>query len=143
MSKQMRNAVIITVLVLVALLAALWATYTVYPRHFPWRPPSYPQTVPWDIEFFYTAKVVISTLNIALLVILVATYAFIYAKTRSEFTVGLIVFAAVLLLKDLAASPLVIWAFGYRLFGLGPFAFLPDLLEFAALSMLLYLSVKY
>jgi hypothetical protein len=38
---------------------------------------------------------------------------------------------------------LVIWAFGFRLFGLGPFAMLPDLFTFAALAVLLYLSVKY
>jgi hypothetical protein len=37
----------------------------------------------------------------------------------------------------------VIGAFGFGLFGLGPFALLPDLFEFVALSVLLYLSVKY
>jgi hypothetical protein len=29
------------------------------------------------------------------------------------------------------------------LYGLGPFALLPDLFEFVALTVLLYLSVKY
>jgi hypothetical protein len=33
--------------------------------------------------------------------------------------------------------------FAFRPYGLGPFAFLPNLLETAALSILLYLSIKY
>jgi hypothetical protein len=37
----------------------------------------------------------------------------------------------------------VIWAFGFRPFGLGPFAMLPDLFTLGALAVLLYLSVKY
>jgi hypothetical protein len=37
----------------------------------------------------------------------------------------------------------VIWAFGFRAFGLGPFAMLPDLFTFGALVVLLYLSIKY
>jgi len=38
---------------------------------------------------------------------------------------------------------LMIWAFGFRPFGLGPFALLPDLFTFGALAVLLYLSIKY
>jgi hypothetical protein len=33
--------------------------------------------------------------------------------------------------------------FGFIAFGLGPFALLPELFEFLALIVLLYLSVKY
>ena len=70
-------------------------------------------------------------------------YIDIYRKTQSEFTVGLMIFSIVLLLNALASNPLVTWAFGYRAFGLGPFAMLPDLFTFGALIVLLYLSVKY
>jgi hypothetical protein len=70
-------------------------------------------------------------------------YADIYRKTRSEFTVGLIIFSATLLLYALTSNPIVIRAFGFRLFGLGPFALLPDVFTFVALIILLYLSIKY
>jgi hypothetical protein len=92
---------------------------------------------------FYTIKTVISTINVTLLVFLLFTYVDIYRKTRSEFTIGLIIFSAVFLLNALASNPFVIWAFGFRPFGLGPFAMLPDLFTLAALTVLLYLSAKY
>jgi hypothetical protein len=38
---------------------------------------------------------------------------------------------------------MVMLAFGFRPFGLGPFALLPELFTFAALIVLLYLSVRY
>ncbi len=148
-SSSLRNwVVLIVVLTVVALLAALWATYTFYPTYiqpyFPFgRVPPPVQNISGDWQFFYVAKTVVSTINIALLVYLLITYAGIYAKTRSQFTIGLIVFSIALLIKDLTASPLVIWAFHYILVGLGPFALLPDLFEFVALMVLFYLSVKY
>jgi len=130
-------------LVVAAILAALWATSTFwFPR--PWErrwPPPY--EIPGDIEFFYTAKTVVSTINVTLLIFLLLAYISIYKKTRSEFTIGLIIFSTVLLLNALASNPIVMWAFGFRPFGLGPFALLPDLFTFAALLVLLYLSVKY
>jgi hypothetical protein len=46
-------------------------------------------------------------------------------------------------MKDLTSNPMIIRAFGFGLYGLGPFALLPDLFELVALSVLLYLSVKY
>jgi predicted membrane protein len=104
------------------------------------QPPEY---IPGDIELFYIARTVLSAVNITLLVVLIVTYASIYIKTRSEFTIGLLIFATVFLMKDLASNPFVIGAFGFRLYGLGPFALLPDLFEFVALTVLLYLSVKY
>jgi hypothetical protein len=55
----------------------------------------------------------------------------------------LIIFAAVFLMKDFTSYSYVTTLFGYRVFGLGPFVLLPDLLETAALSVLLYLNIKY
>jgi hypothetical protein len=148
-SSSLRNWVIlVVVLTVVALLAALWATYNFYPTYiqpyFPFGRGTPPvQNISGDWQFFYVAKTVVSTINIALLVFLLVNYAGIYAKTRSQFTIGLIVFSIAFLIKDLTASPLVIWAFHYILVGLGPFALLPDLFEFVALTVLLYLSVRY
>ena len=131
-------------LVVVTILAALWATSTFWSPRFPWeqREP-FPYNISGDIEFFYTAKTVVSTANVTLLIFLLLTYISIYRKTRSEFTIGLIIFSLVFLLNALASNPVVIWAFGFRPFGLGPFALLPDLFIFGALIVLLYLSIKY
>jgi hypothetical protein len=139
----MRAWLLLIVLVLVAILAALWATSMPWFEYSIFRPRLRPPDNPYDIEFFYTAKTVVSTINITLLVFLLATYVEMYWKTRSEFTIGLMIFSAVLLLNALVSNPFVIWAFGFSPFGLGPFAFLPDLFTFGALIVLLYLSVKY
>jgi len=135
--------VILVTLIAVALLAGFWAASTFYTPQFYWRqiPPT--DSVPGDIEFYYVAKTMFSTVNIALLSFLILIYADIYVKTRSNFTIGLLLFAVVFLIKDFASNPMVIRAFGFRLVGLGPFAFLPDVLELVALSVLLYLSAKY
>jgi len=98
---------------------------------------------PGDIELFYTAKTVVSSINATLVIILLLTYIDIYRKTKSNFTVGLIMFSMILLLYTLASNPIMQWAFGFRAFGLGPFVMLPDIFACIALSVLLYLSVKY
>jgi hypothetical protein len=133
--------ILLSILVVVAILAVTWATSTFwYPRH-PWQPRPY--EIPGDIEFFYIAKTVISTINVTMLIFLLISYIDIYRKTRSEFTIGLIIFSATLLLYALVSNPMVISIFGFRIFGLGPFALLPDLFTFAALIVLVYLSIKY
>jgi len=135
---------LVLTLVVVAILAALWATSTFWFPRFPWEPRERPPyNIPGDIEFFYITKTVVSTINATLLIFLWLIYIDIYRKTRSEFTIGLIIFSMVFLLNALASNPLVIWAFGFRPFGLGPFALLPDLFTFASLVVLLYLSIKY
>ena len=96
-----------------------------------------------DIELFYTGKTVVSTVNVALVIILLLTYVEIYWKTRSEFTVGLIIFSIILLFYTVTSNPIMQWVFGFRAFGLGPFAMLPDLFACIALSILLYLSTRY
>jgi hypothetical protein len=138
----MEFGLIIATIVVVAFLAFIWATSTLgFP--FPFEPRGRPiGSIPGDIEFFYTAKTVVSTVNITLLIFLLAIYASIYAKTHSEFTMGLMIFSAVLLLNALASNPVVTWLFGFRAFGLGPFALLPDLFTLVALIVLLYLSAK-
>jgi hypothetical protein len=148
MDKKQRNWLLLIVigLIVIGILAAVWAVLSlnvIDSSPFPFRPLPQPEFNPADLEFYYIARTVVSTINIALLVFLIATYATIYSKTRSEFTIGLLIFAIVFLIKDLTASPFVTGAFGFRLYGLGPFALLPDLFELAALSVLLYLSAKY
>jgi hypothetical protein len=148
MNKNVKIGIVITVtLIAVALLAAFWASYAFQfpfsPSGFAERRPPSSEDIRGDFEFFYIAQTVLSTVNVALLAFLLTTYLDIYRKTRSQFTLGLIIFSSVFLLKTLTANPLFMWAFGFRASGLGPFALLPDIFEFAALSVLLYLSVKY
>lgn len=149
MDKNMRTWLILATLVVVATLAALWAVSTFWlPAPWePWKPWErrwpLPRDIPGDIEFFYIAETVVSTINVTLLIFLLFTYISIYRKTRSEFTIGLIIFSMVFLLNVLASNPFVIWVFGFRPFGLGPFALLPDLFTCVALAVLLYLSIKY
>ena len=144
MNSRLKIGLILTILVAVAVLTAFCATAILHQppfliRHAP--PPS--GFVPGDFEIFYVAFTIISTINIALLVIVLLTYVNIYSKTRSPFTIGLIIFALAFLLKDVASHPFVAGLFSFRAYGLGPFAFLPGVFEFAALSVLLYLSIKY
>jgi len=146
MNKNLKIGLVITVtLIAIALVAALWAS-----SNFPFPSSEFPQRrfppledIRGDFEFFYVVQTVLSTVNVALLLFLLTTYIDIYRKTRSQFTIGLIIFSLVFLLRTLTANPLFMWVFGFRAFGLGPFALLPDLFEFIALTILLYLSVKY
>lgn len=143
---RLRLIIIVIGLIVIGILAIVWASLSfdiIISSRFPFRPLPRPEFNPGDLEFYYIARTVVSTINIALLVFLIAMYVTIYAKTKSEFTIGLLLFAIIFLIKDLMASPFIIGAFGFSLYGLGPFALLPDLFELVALSILLYLSVKY
>ncbi len=143
MDKNVKTGLILGTLIVVAILTALWASSGVRFSPFPFTRRSPSMNIPGDIEFYYMAKAVVSSINVTLSIFLLLIYIGIYEKTRSGFTIGLIIFSMVILLNALASNPLVIWAFGFRAFGLGPFALLPDLFTFVALAVLLYLSVKY
>jgi len=144
MNHKTRLGLIVVVLVAVAVFATLWAIIIFEaPVQFQQRAPIPSGFYPGDLELYYIGATVISTINIALLGILLVIYANIYTKTRSTFTIGLIVFALAFLMKDLTSNPFVTGLFSFRAVGLGPFVLLPDIFEFAALSVLLYLSVKY
>jgi hypothetical protein len=144
MNRNTRTWLILATLIVVAVLAAFWATSEFWSPPSPWERRFWPpESIPGDIEFFYTAKTVVSTVNVTLLVFLLVTYIGIYRKTRSEFTIGLMIISAAFLLNALASNPLVTGGFGFRAFGLGPFALLPDLFTLGALAVLLYLSIGY
>jgi len=145
-SKKFRLALVIATSILLTLLAWSWAV-----THLPFPPPSLmqppprppPGPIPGDIELFYILDTVFSTLNATLLVCLMAIYSEIYVKRKVSFTLWLIIFCNVLLLDALTSNPIIQWTFGFRPFGLGPFAVLPDVFTLAALVILLYLTMKY
>jgi len=145
MNKRLKFGLIIVILVAVAIFAAFWAV-VLRQQHIPgFQQRRVPPLgfIPGDFEYFYVANTIISTVNIALLAILALIYFNIYIKTRSQFTIGLIIFALVFLVQNVTSSPFITSPFGFRAYGLGPFAFLPGLFEFFALTVLLYLSIKY
>ena len=143
MNKNMRIWIFLVILTVVAILAALWATSVFWLPHYLFRPRGPFAPIPGDLEFFYAANTVVSTINVTLSIFLLITYIGIYRRTRSEFTIGLVIFSLVFLLNSIASNPFVISAFHFRPIGLGPFALLPDLFSFAALIVLLYLSLRY
>jgi len=141
MNKSWKPLAILTILIIVSFLAVFWAI-----NYFPIPQPrfEYPpyRFRPRDMEVYYTLKTVISTINATLLISLFVIYADIYRKVKSEFTIGLMIFTIILLLYALSSNPIIHWIFGFRAFGLGPFAMLPDLFTCAALIVLLYLVLK-
>ncbi len=144
MSRNLKILPIVAALLVMAVFGALLIISLLTQTQFgvfPFRRQTLPN--PADLELYYLARTVFSTINIALLIVLMITYASIYRKTKSEFTIGLVLFAAFFLVKELTWSPFVIGIMGFGLYGLGPFAFLPDVFECIALSVLLYLSIKY
>ena len=96
-----------------------------------------------DFEWYYTVKGVLSTVNLVLLVILLAIYVGVYSETRSEFALGLIIFAVAMMMYAITSNPWLQSGFGFRGFGLGPFAFFPDLFALVALVILLFFAVRY
>ena len=145
MTSNAKIGLMLLVLAAVAIASGFWATSyeqrvpPFEPR--PW-PPFSTERMVQDLELFYTIKTIVSSVNVTLLVFLLVTYISMYRKTQSEFTAGLIIFSMVLLLYAMASNPIVQVAFGYRAFGLGPFAMLPDLFSLIASAVLLYLTYK-
>lgn len=95
-----------------------------------------------DLEVYYTAKILLSSVNAVLLLGLLFIYVDIFNQMRSEFTIGLIALNVALLLYAITSNPLIHRWLGFMGSGLGPFAMLPDLFTLIASAMLLYLSQK-
>jgi len=96
-----------------------------------------------DFEWYYSVKGVLSTVNLVLLVILLIIYLRVYSDTRSEFALGLIVFALAMMMYAITSNPWLQSGFGFRGSGLGPFAFFPDLFALIALVILLFFALRY
>ena len=141
MKRNFKLVGLLTVLVIIALGTAAWATYTFSRPFEPFTPlPPPPRGNPGDLGIFYTAQTIVSSLNVALLVYIFTSNVDIFRKTKSKFTFGLLIFSTAFLVKDLTSNPIVIWLFGYHPQGLGPFALVPNIFEFLVLCTLLYLS---
>jgi hypothetical protein len=85
--------------------------------------------------------VILSTIEIVLLVSLVAVYIKVYAETRANFSLGLIIVLSALLIHSVLSYPLVVNDVGAILYGSGLFFPYTDLLTIIAYSVFLYLSL--
>lgn len=92
---------------------------------------------------YYTMKSVVSTLNMILLLMLLAIYVSAYRETKSEFLVGLIIFDLAMLFYAVSSNPFVHAYFGFHEIGPGPFVMLPDLFSLAAVIVLLVQAFRY
>ena len=101
-----------------------------------------PEPPPWDVLFPYLfiAKIVLSSANIILLTIVFIIYVGIHNKTKSQFSLGLVIFTIALLFYSVTSNPIMQGFGGFRVSGLGPFTMLPDLFSCVASAILLYLS---
>jgi hypothetical protein len=110
--------------------------YLSLPRGPPRSPP------PWDSEWYYSLQTIISLISIAFSIFLLVLYADVFKKTRSDFSVALMIVAVVLLLSSLTSNPALQYAFGFKAFGLGPFAMLPMLFQCIGVVILSFLSLR-
>ena len=88
-------------------------------------------------------KALITLGNLILLLCLLFIYAKNYGQIKSQFAMGLIAFIVLLIMQALTSNPFVPAMWGFRRMPiLGLFAIVPDVFEFVALSVLLYISLK-
>ena len=98
------------------------------------------QLLMYDLVFIMNVKTVITAANVVLLVLLLTLYVRSYHRIKSKFTLGLMVFASFLLLQAVILTPCISAACGRRMCVVGPLDVIPDILEFMALLVLMYLS---
>jgi len=142
MNKYVKIWIVIAILLVVAAVADFLAMHSASSPSKSVFAPRIPADILGDIELFYKVRTMLSSINATLLILLLVTYIDMYRKIPSDFTFGLILFSLILLLYALSSNPLLQWLFGYRAFGLGPFAMLPDMFTTLALAVLLYLTMN-
>jgi len=88
-------------------------------------------------------KALITLGNLILLLCLLFIYARSYGQIKSKFALGLIAFIVLLIMQTVTSNPIFHYTCGWRrMYALGWLWILPDLFEFVALWILLYISLK-
>ena len=88
-------------------------------------------------------KALITLGNLILLFCLLFIYARSYGQIKSKFALGLIAFIVLLIMQTVTSNPIFHYTCGWRrMYALGWLWILPDLFEFVALWILLYISLK-
>lgn len=140
--KRTINALIILIIIVSALLGAMSGNLYAPPPPHSDHPPHIPQIEEDSHNYLIIIKTTITTVNIAISLILIILYIKIYSQVRSDFTIGLIVVMFTLMIYSLTSNPLLVSLFGYRGFGSGPFMIIPDMFATIGLATLLYLSLE-
>ncbi len=98
----------------------------------------------WRLELTTASDVdvVLSTVGIALLIALLVVYARVYADTKANFSLGLVVVLLALLFESVLTSPFLFGAFGQTADGLGTFLAVADLFKIVAFTVFLVLSLE-
>lgn len=99
--------------------------------------------VPLPNMWLINVQAIITLGNVILLLCLLFIYAKSYEQIKSKFALGLIAFIVLLIVQAFTSNPFVHYMWGFRrMHALGLFVILPDLFEFVALLILLYISRK-
>lgn len=86
--------------------------------------------------------VILTTVEVALLVSLVVIYLKVYAETKANFSLGLVIVLGALLLQTVFSYPLVLGLEERVLFVQGSLPTLSDILTISAYTVFLYLSLE-
>ncbi len=86
--------------------------------------------------------IVLTTVEVGLLLALVVIYLKIYAETKANFALGLVIVLGALLLQAIFSYPLVLGLEGPVLFLHGRLPTLADILTISAYTVFLYLSLE-
>jgi hypothetical protein len=95
-----------------------------------------------SIHYALVLHVLLSTLEVVLLASLVIVYANVYAETRANFSLGILVVMGALLLHSVFSYPLLVNEVGPVLMGSGLLFPYTDILTIVAYSVFLYLSLE-
>lgn len=131
--------------ILIAVIALLAGSLFIFPAvsgasFSPVNQPIQPYPLRELIEIYLLAKMIITTVNLILLLLVFVIYFRIYYTTGSKFSLGLVFFSIALILYAFTSNPILHVLAGFRGTGLGPFTMLPDLFTLIASAILLYLS---
>jgi hypothetical protein len=141
MEKDTRNVIIVLMIVVAAVVGGLFGSMMASQTN---RDdiPDKDEIERKDITLYRTLAAVVATVNLVIAAVLILLYVEVYRDVKSDFTVGLIMVMFSFLLYALFSNPLIHSIFGFRAFGLGPFALIPNVFAMIAMSTLLYLSLK-
>ncbi len=90
--------------------------------------------------FYLRMKSILTTVNMALCMVLITSYLKLYSEVKSRFTMGLVFVMFTMMVYAATSNPIIHALSGFCLSGLGPYTMIPDLFAMAALGILLYLS---
>jgi hypothetical protein len=118
--------------------------------YFSFTPPEY-ETFPGQMGFYFPHlqsspelqfHVVLTTVEVVLLVALVVIYVRMYAQTRANFSLGLVIVLVALLLEALLSYPLIIGYYGTVSLEPGLSSPSADAFTVCAYAVFLYLSLE-